>query len=135
MADRLDIIIHAIKATNNFNALTSQVLKANHLAIRMTWRALKKVESNGNKEEISDAKYTLQEVLDEKEEAKLWIDWTKAIDKWNERLAEQIEKGKPQSAIEETKKFIKDAEDLYNLSSKDKKRQFSFNSIQRTIHI
>ena len=36
---------------------------------------------------------------------------TKASKKLTERLAEQIEKGEPQSAIEETKQFIEDSEE------------------------
>ena len=39
------------------------------------------------------------------------MDPSKAIKKLIERLAEQIEKGEPQSAIEETKQFIEDAEE------------------------
>ena len=100
--------IHIVEATDNFEALLSKVKKVNHLeyeekAIRKAQRALKKAEANENEDEISDAKLTLQMALDDKEEAALWLEPSKALIKLNERLAEQIEKGEPQEAIEETK--------------------------------
>ena len=115
--------------------LIRKVMKVDHIksedkAIRNAQRALKKAESSGNDNEISEAKATLEEAFQEKEEAKFWMNPKAAIKKLNQTLSEQIENSEDLDLIEMTKEFISEAEDAQRYIDQGQEDTFYFRLIQ-----
>lgn len=99
-------------------------------AIRKAQRALKKIENSGSSDEIDDAKLTLQEAIQEKEEANKWMHPSEAVKKLSQILQDQIENSEDMEIIEMTKEFISDAEDSLRFIDQGQEDTFFYKLIQ-----
>ena len=93
-----------------------KTMKVDHVdcenkAIRKAQRALNKAQSSGNANEIDDAKLSLKEAMQEKEEANKWMHPSEAIKKLSKILKDQIDNSEDIDLVEMTKEFISEAED------------------------
>ena len=115
--------------------IVRKVMRANHIeceekAIRKAQRALKKIESTGTEDEIEDAKETLQEAIQEQQEAKMWMHPSDTIKKLSEILQDQIENEEDSEIIEMTKEFILDAEDSLRFINQGQEDAFYYKLVR-----
>ena len=99
--------------------------------IRKAKRSLNKIKkTTDSQEEIQAAEATLQEAIDDLQDASQWLHPTETINQLNNILKFQIENDGNIDIIEETKNFIMDAEESEQLILKGKKEAMFFKIIE-----
>ena len=115
--------------------LIRKTMKVDHVdcenkAIRKAQRALNKAQSSGNVDEIDDARLSLEEAMQEKEEANKWMHPSEAIKKLSKILKDQIKNSEDLDLIEMTKEFISEAEDSLRYIDHGQENTFFYRLLQ-----
>ena len=111
--------------------LNRRAMKVTHIecedkAIRKAQRNLKRAKNGGNEDEINEAQLILDEAVEEKMDASVWMHPNETIEKLSHILNHQIENLESDNIINQTKKFILEAEDSLRLINQGQEDAFFF---------